>query len=184
MRTETRHYSHWYLFSLRGVILILLGVYAVTLPNNPVINFLKIFELFTVLSGMLLIQNALLNRKYANWQFVLFNGLLDLSFGIILWLIPSLDITDLKIVLAIWFLYSGLIQMVDSLILIHDNIKNWWFGLISGMLSFILAFVIIAKVLRVEMEAKNFWFIGIFALILGIFLTITPFFLREPKKEY
>lgn len=181
MSDKTRHYSHWYLLSLRGVFLLILGLYAIMLPSNPIIEFVRVFELFTIASGLLLIQNALLNRKHTNWQFVLFNGLLDFSFGVILWLIPQLDLLDMKIVLAIWFLYSGLIQIVDSFILIHDNIKNWWFELISGMLSFILAFTLIA--VRVKIQKEVFILVGIFALLFGLFLTISPFFLREPKEK-
>lgn len=181
MSSKTRHYSHWYLLSLRGIFLLMLGVYAIMLPSNPILTFARVFEIFTIASGILLIQNALLNRQHANWQFVLFNGLLDLSFGIILWIIPQMDLLDLKIVLAIWFLYSGLIQMVDSFILIHENVKNWWFELISGMLSFILAFILIA--VRIKIQKEVFTLVGIFALSFGIFIAVSSFFLREEKNK-
>ena len=181
MNSKTKHYSHWYLLSLRGVFLLILGIYAIILPTNPVIKFVRIFELFAIVSGLLLVQNSLLNKNQSNWQFVLFNGLLDLSFGLILWIIPELDLLDMKIVLAIWFLYSGLIQMVDSFILIHENIQNWWFELISGMLSFIFAFILIS--LRVNIQKEVFTLVGIFALAFGSFLTISSFFLKEPKEK-
>lgn len=180
MSAKTRHYSHWYLLSLRGVFLLLLGIYALLLPTEPVIKMAHIFEVFTIVSGLLLIQNALLNRDHANWQFVLFNGLLDFSFGIILWIIPQLDIMDLKIVLSIWFLYSGLIQIVDSFVLIHDQVKNWWFELISGMLSFIMAFILIA--VRVKLQKEVFTLVGVFALVFGVFIAVSSFFLREEQE--
>lgn len=180
MSPKTKHYGHWYLLSLRGLFLILLGVYATRLNATPILEFARIFEIFTVVSGLLLIQHALLNRHHANWQFLLFNGLLDLSFGIIMWLTPQLDIMDLKIMLAIWFMYSGLIQIVDSFILIHDEVKNWWFELIAGMLSFILAFILIA--LRIKLQKEVFTLVGIFALVYGVFMAITPFFLKEHKE--
>jgi len=181
MGKKTRHYPHWYLLSLRGLFLISLGLYTLIIPSNPIITFARIFEVFTFVSGLLLIQNALLNRQHANWQFILFNGLFDLSFGIILWIIPELSLLDLKIVLAIWFLYSGLIQIVDSFILIHDSIKNWWVELISGMLSFILAFILIA--LRIKIQKEVFTLIGIFASCYGLFLVISSFILREETED-
>lgn len=181
MSLRTRHYGHWYLLSLRGIFLLILGVYAIQLPVGPIMEFARIFEVFTIVSGILLIQHALLNRHHANWQFLLFNGLLDLSFGIILWLIPQIDIMDLKVILAIWFLYSGLIQIVDSFILIHDNVTNWWFELIAGMLSFILAFTLIA--VRVKLQKEVFTLVGIFALVYGVFMAVTPFFLKEKTEE-
>lgn len=178
---KTKHYSHWYLLTLRGIFLVILGIYAISRPTEPIIKIVNIFEAFTIVSGLLLIQNALLNRHHKNWQFVLFNGLLDLSFGIMLRFVPELNIMDLKIVLAIWFLYSGLIQIVDSFILIHDNIKNWWFELISGMLSFILAFILIA--VRMKMQKEVFVVVGIFALIFGVFLSVSSFVVREKKEK-
>lgn len=181
MSKKTRHYSHWYLLAFRGLFLILLGIYAIFQPQPALVKFAKIFEVFTMASGLLLIQNALLNRQNRNWQFVMFNGLLDLFFGIMLWIVPQLSFLDLKIVLAIWFLYSGLIQAVDSLILIHEQIDNWWFELISGMLSIILAFIIIA--VRVRMQKEIYILVGIFAVIFGIFLSISSFFLKGSEKE-
>jgi uncharacterized membrane protein HdeD (DUF308 family) len=181
MSRTIRHYSHWYLLFLRGLFLVILGLYVLFFIENQNIKLIKIFEVFTVISGLLLVQNALLNRHHKNWQFVLFNGLLDLSFGIMLWLVPELSVLSLKIAISIWFLYSGLIQMVDSMILIHDNVKNWWFELISGMLSFFLAFILIA--LSVKMKKELFVVVGIFTLLFGGFLMISSFFLKELKKS-
>ena len=115
MSSKTRHYQHWYLLSIRGLFLIILGVYALILPVDPKIKFIKIFEIFAIASGLLLVQNALLNRKHANWQFVLFNGVLDLSFGIMLWLVPSLSFASLKIVLAIFLRSSDLVVAANGL---------------------------------------------------------------------
>jgi uncharacterized membrane protein HdeD (DUF308 family) len=181
MRTKTKHYPHWYLLSLRGLFLIVLGIYTITLPIDPVVKFSRLFELFAVISGLLLIQSALLNKQHANWQFVLFNGFLDLSFGIMLWLVPELSFSTLKIIIAIWLMYSGLIQVIDSLILIHDSVKNWWFELIAGMSSFILAFILI--VVHVKIQTEVYLLMGIFTIIFGVFLFVTPFFLKETIED-
>lgn len=177
MSPKTKHYPHWFLLTIRGVFLIIFGIYAFSLSAAPKIPFIRIFEIFTILSGLLLIQNALLNRNQKNWYFTMFNGILDLSLGILLFFLPPLGILDLKIILGIWFLYSGLIQGIDSFVLIHDNVKNWWFELISGGLSFIMAFIIIA--LRVTQKTELFWFVGVFSIIYGVFIIISSYSLRK-----
>ncbi len=181
-RRPTRHYSHWYLLSIRGIFLIILGVFALQTENTTSpFSFAKLFEIFTLLSGSLLIPHALLNRKHKNWQFVLFNGIFDLFYGVILWITPELNLLDLKLALSIWFLYSGLIQSIDSLVLIHDNVKNWWFELISGMMSISLAFILIAVHLKIQKEV--YWMVGVFALVFGMFLIVSSFMLRENEEE-
>lgn len=181
MSPKVKHYPHWYLLTLRGLFLITFGVYALAVSATPKVPFLKVFEVFAILSGLLLIQNALLNRHHKNWQFTLVNGILDLSLGVLIYLLPPLDILELKIVLGMWFLYSGIIQGIDSLVLIHNNIKNWWFELVSGGASFILAFIIIA--LRVSKKTELFDVVGIFAIIFGVFIAIYSYSLREVVKD-
>lgn len=152
-----------------------------TMKTETPMRFAKVFEVFTMVSGMLLIPHALLNRKHKNWQFVLFNGLFDLFYGCILYVSPELNLTELKMALAIWFLYSGIIQSVDSFVLIHDNIKNWWFELISGMMSICLAFILIA--VHMKMQKEVYWMTGVFAIIFGAFIIIFSYMLREPDDE-
>lgn len=177
MSPKAKHYPHWFLLTLRGVFLIIFGIYAFSLTSVPKIPFIRIFEVFTLLSGILLIQNAFLNRNQKNWYFTMFNGILDLSLGVLIFFLPPLDLLDLKIILGIWFLYSGLIQGIDSFVLIHDNVKNWWFELVSGGLSFIMAFIIIA--LRATHKTELFLFVGVFSLVYGAFIVISSYSLRK-----
>ena len=82
--------------------------------------------------------------------------------------------------MGMWFLYSGIIQSLDSLVLIHDNVKNWWFELVSGGISFILAFIIIA--LRITQRVEFFHVIGVFAIIFGVFIVLSSYSLRKSAE--
>jgi len=159
----------------------MLGVVVLSLMGSPIMNFVRVFEAFAIVSGLLLIQSGLLNRSQPNWQFVLLNGMLDLSFGLLLYLIPEIDLLDLKILIAIWLLYSGLIQIVDSFVLIHNNVINWWFELFSGMISFLLAFLTLA--VRYKSQNSVFILAGVFFILSGIFVFLAAFVLKSPKKR-
>ncbi len=180
MKKHTKLYKHWYLLSLRGFLIITLGVFAIVLPTyEGKIRFIKLFEIFAIGSGLLMIQSAIFNRHHINWQWLLIGGMLDLSFGIMLWLVPEISVKSVILVLAVWFLYTGLLQGVESLVLIHENITNWWFELISGTLSFAIAFILIA--LRSYPRKEIFFILGIMAILFGIFILISSYILYEPE---
>lgn len=180
MSHHTKLYKHWYLLSLRGLLIITLGVFAFLMTDYVSnIKFIKIFEIFAIISGALMIQSAIINRHHLNWQWMLVGGLFDFSFGIMLWLIPEISPKFVILVLAIWFLYTGILQGVESFVLIHENIKNWWFELISGTLSFVMAFILIA--LRAHNRKEIFITLGIMACLYGLFILISSFILFEPE---
>ena len=180
MSKHTKLYKHWYLLTLRGLLIITLGVFAILLPTyEGKIRFIKVFELFAIVGGILMIQAAIINRHHMNWQWILVGGLLDFTFGIMLWLIPEISPKSVILVLAIWFLYTGILQGVESFVLIHEDIKNWWFELISGTLSFAIAFILIA--LRSHQRKEIFLILGIMACCYGIFIIISSYILYEPE---
>ena len=180
MSQHTKLYKHWYLLTLRGLLIIAMGIVAfITTGYLGGIRFIKLFEIFAIASGLLMIQSAIINRHHINWQWMLIGGLLDFSFGIMLWLIPEISIKSVILVLAIWFLYTGILQGVESLVLIHENIKNWWFELISGFLSFVMAFILIA--LRSHVRKEVFFILGIMACLYGVFILISSLILFEPE---
>jgi len=180
MSKHTKLYKHWYLLTLRGLLIITMGLFALFLPSyEGKIKFIKVFEIFAIGSGFLMIQAAIINRHHMNWQWILVGGLLDFSFGIMLWLIPEISPKSLILILAIWFLYSGILQGVESLVLIHENITNWWFELISGTFSFAMAFVLIA--LRSHERKEVFLILGIMACLYGVFILVSSLILFEPE---
>ena len=180
MAHREKLYKHWYLLTLRGFLLITLGIFAFIWPGYVgKVRFIKIFEIFVLASGLMMVQSAIINRHHMNWQWILLGGLLDFFFGFMLWLVPEIGMTTIPLVLAIWFLYSGIIQGVESLVLIHENIRNWWFELISGMFSFIMAFILIA--LRMQVRKEIFILLGIMAVIYGCFNVVSSLILFEPE---
>lgn len=180
MRNKTKLYNHWYLLLLRGLLILSLGIFAFVLPSyEGKIRFIKVFEIFALGSGLLMIQAAITNRHHLNWQWMLIGGLLDFFFGIMLWMVPEIGMHTIPLVLAFWFLYSGILQSVESFVLIHENIRNWWFQLISGVLSFVMAFMLVA--IRIQGKKELFIILGIMASVYGIFVLISSLILFEPE---
>ena len=125
MKSREKLYKHWYLLTLRGLLLFTLGIFAFIWPSyEGKVRFIRVFEIFVLISGLLIIQSAVINRHHLNWQWLLLGGLLDFFFGFMLWLVPEVGMKTVPLILAIWFLYSGIIQGVESLVMIHEKIKK------------------------------------------------------------
>ena len=181
MTQRKKLYKHWYLLVLRGLLIILLGITAFAYPYEGKISFIRLFEIFALASGLLMIQSAIMNRHHSYWRWLFLNGLLDFSFGLLLWLVPEISSISVPLVIGFWFLYSGIIQGTESLVLIHDNVRNWWFELISGVMSFIMAFVLIAQ--RVRDTDSLLALVGVLALIYGAYTILAVLFIYEPDSE-
>ena len=172
-------YRNWFLLTLRGLFIVTFGIVTLVHPVfEGKVRIIGIFEIFALVSGVLMIQAAVSNRHHAYWQWMLMGGLLDFSFGLILWMIPKVDPLTIPLILSFWFLYTGILQGVESFVLIHDNVKNWWYELISGMLSFMMAFFIIA--LRLLPVREILILLGVFACVYGAFVLISTLVLYEP----
>jgi uncharacterized membrane protein HdeD (DUF308 family) len=177
---RTKLYKHWYLLTFRGLLIILMGIFAFFEPREGSYTFARIFELFALISGLLMIQMALMNRTQINWQWTLTNGLMDFFVGIMLYILPNVTVSNIIIIIALWLLYTGILHFGEAFILIKDNIKNWWFELLSGILFGFMAIILMAAIAS---QAKEiFILLGVFASITGVFVVLSSFILKEPDR--
>ena len=178
-RKREKLYRNSFLLALRGLFIITFGISTLAFPVfEGKLRIVGIFETFAIISGVLMIQAAISNRHHSYWQWLLMSGLLDFSFGLILWMIPKIDPLTIPLIFSFWFLYSGILQGVESFVLIHENVQNWWYELISGMLSFMMAFFIIA--LRLLPTSEILILLGVFACLYGVFVLVSTVILYEP----
>ncbi len=177
---RTKFYKHWYLLTLRGLLIILMGIFAFLEPSEGNHTFARIFELFALISGLLMIQIALMNRNQVNWQWTLTNGLMDFFVGIMLYILPDFTMSNMIVIIALWLLYTGVLHFGEAFILIKDNIRNWWFELLSGILFGFMGIILMAAITSQEQEI--FILLGIFASITGVFVVLSSFILKEPDK--
>lgn len=184
MPRYTKLYKHYYLLTLRGLLIIAWAIFALYIPQQGKaikLIFIKYFEFFTIASGLLLILISVLNRKDLNWHWTLLHGILDLAFGALLIEAGDIQVAMVPLVLAIWFLYSGAIHIVESFSLVGKEVPNWWFEFITGSLSLLMAFVLIA--LKASQREVLYYFVGAFGLIQGIFVALMSHILRTKSTE-
>ena len=145
-------------FVATGILLIIIGTAAIVLPLAFAIALEVILGWVLVISGVVQIAHSCraLNAGRCVMRFV--GGLVYLAVGIIFLAYPLQGVITLTLLLAILFLFEGLLKIVISLQ--HRDERNWGWLLASG-----LAGIVIAAIIWAGWPATAAWVIG---LLVGI----------------
>ena len=169
--------KYWWVFTLRGVIAILFGLGALFWPALTLGVMVLLFGFFALFEGILTIITSLREGSEKGGWALLFEGiagilvcvivLLGSSIGSMLW--PRVAAVMLVYYIAGWAILAGLFKIITAFRIRREVKGEWMLGL-SGLISILVGLILIlrpeAGVLAVA------WLIGIFAIILGIFLTL------------
>jgi uncharacterized membrane protein HdeD (DUF308 family) len=106
--TVSRSLRHWWVFVLRGILFIVVGIYVFLSPVSAYLALSFLFGLIILLAGIAELIHAYQDRGSANRGWHLFVGLVDLLLGIILLshLAASMDV--MRVILGVYFLFRGL----------------------------------------------------------------------------
>jgi len=164
----TRSLRHWWVFLLRGILFVLLGIYMIASPLSSYVALGFIFGLIILLTGVGELFHVVRDNTAANRGWHLFLGILDIIIGLILMshLAASADI--LRIIVGIWFVFRGF-SLLSFSRLAGKNL----FLTIGGVLTIIFGlFVIFNAVFGaltiIIWTAIAFIITGLFNVYLGI----------------
>lgn len=190
---DSNAFKNWWLLGIKGLLIVLFGVVALTLREINQIKIVKYFGIILLTSGLLLTIGAFINRKtkpYYRWWFS--EGVFDIIIGLlIVYLLNYRRIeamANYTEIIAIWALFLGVILIFTSFKYRNLSI-NWLAILISGILSIGYTITIVAHFMfslntLPGLSAKK-TFIGFFAILLGaiIIYNSTNLFLKTRNKE-
>jgi len=169
--------KYWWVFTLRGVIAIAFGLASLLWPALTLGVMVLLFGLFALFEGGLTIVTSFKKGDEKGGWTLLIEGLAGLlvcvivllgsSIGAMLW--PRVAAVMLVYYIAGWAILAGLFKILTAF-RIRKEVKGEWILGLSGLISILVGLILIfrpeAGVLAVA------WLIGIFAIILGIFLTL------------
>jgi len=106
--TVARSMRHWWVFVLRGIVFIILGIYIFTSPASAYLALSFMLGLVIILAGISELLHAYQDKDSANRGWHLFVGMVDLLIGLILLshLAASMDV--LRVVMGVYFLFRGI----------------------------------------------------------------------------
>ncbi|HPW45219.1 MAG TPA: HdeD family acid-resistance protein [bacterium] len=155
--TKAVHNS-WKWFLSVGVLLIILGIIAISAPLAAAIAIEILLGWIFVGSGIIRAIHLYQERKASGFLSKIVGALLYLAAGGILLLFPVRGVATLTLILAIFFILSGVLRIVTSLEL--RSLPNWGWILLSGSLAILLGIMIWTR-----WPSSSAWAIG---LMVGI----------------
>lgn len=159
--------KHWWVFLLRGVLFIVLGIYMIASPLVSYMALSFLFGVIILLTGVSELLYAYANRHHKGWGWRLFVGIIDLVLGVILVAHIGLSMSILPFVVGLLFLFRGF-----SLFSFAGLLGGSWWLVFGGILCVLFALLIlfnpaIGAITIVLWTAIAFIITGIFNCLLA-----------------
>lgn len=169
----------WWLTLLRGILLIILGLYALANPGMTIIILAKVIGFYLILEGVLAVWAGVTGQTESRFWTMVRGALLVLA-GLIALAYPIGTSIFLATVLvcmtAIAFIASGIAEVYFA-IRERKQIEGEGWLILGGVLEVILGLMLVAAPLA---GAKAIvWLMGLYAVIGGIALIFAAFRFRS-----
>lgn len=166
---------------IHGVLFIVIGVIAVVWPDITIGAFVILFGANALVDGVFAFADALTPDRSASsrpWQIVL--GLVDVAAAVIAVTWPDITALTLVIVMAVWAVVAGALQIAMAFGP-EESGRERWFFVLTGLLFVGLG---IAFAARPDIGALTIATVfGFFSLVAGSSMLVTASWLRSEEQE-
>lgn len=163
--------KNWWLITLRGLIFFFIGVYILRFPISGMLGLIVYGSMLLFISGLVISVFSITTRKSnRNWQWQLFEGILDIIVGIILLSNIGLTAITLPYVFAFFGVLTGVFWIMQSLYFKRNAYRYWAVALVAGLFSILIGILIFYRPALAALTIVTI--IGIMFIIQGIFLVL------------
>ncbi|MDX1331858.1 MAG: HdeD family acid-resistance protein [Robiginitalea sp.] len=174
--------KYWWVGVLLGILFLLLGFWVLQSPVESFVTFAIYFAIIYIVSGIGAIAFSISNRESLDgWGWQLAGGILELILGIALLANPGASMIVLAFFVGFWLLFRGFSAISISFELKRDGVKNWGWILFSGVLTTILAFMVLVNPLYAVSTLSIF--VGLALVMAGIAQIVIGFQIRKVSKK-
>ncbi len=168
--------ENWWAFVLRGIFAILFGIGAVSFPNLTVVVLVVLFGFYCLVDGFTSLVLAF-EAESKGWYVL--GGLVSLAAGVIAFMRPGLTAIAVLIVIGLWAIVRGVIEIVTA-IQIRKEVAGEWMLAAAGIISVLFGLFVVARPGQGALAV--IWLIALFALIFGFLEIGAGFKLRRLRK--
>jgi len=156
----SRLHEHWKLYLVEGIVLIVLGVFAILIPPIATLTFTLVLGWVFLISGVVGLFTTFWMRRAPGFWWSLISALLGIVVGVALLAQPVSGALSLTVVLAAFFLIEGATSIMFAFEHKRELTGRWGWMLASGVVDLLLATMILAG-----LPSTAAWAIG---LLVGI----------------
>jgi uncharacterized membrane protein HdeD (DUF308 family) len=166
---------------LRGLLNIILGLVAVTWPGLTLYVLILIFAINILIVGMFAIFEPLFDKSNQHSVLTALLGILGVILGIFLIARPEIAAGVVVLLIAIWALAFGVVDLYAGFVANNEKIKGSWFLVLTGILSLVFGVYMLFNPLAGALALV--WVIGLYAILSGIILIAASFFVKGKAKK-
>jgi uncharacterized membrane protein HdeD (DUF308 family) len=153
-------HEHWVLFLVEGIVLVLLGLAAITLPLIATIALTIIIGWLFLISGIVGLITTFWMRHAPGFWWSLLSAVVGIGAGIVLLAWPISGSISLTLVLIAFFVVEGIVTIMYAIDHRGQSSARWGWMLVSGVVDLILAAIIFSG-----LPGTALWALG---LLVGI----------------
>jgi uncharacterized membrane protein HdeD (DUF308 family) len=171
----------WWMLLIRGVLLVLFGILAVSWPGLALYTFIVFFGAFALVHGILSILGSIMNRRdNEDWWLVLLEGIVSIIIGVMTVVWPGLTGLVLAYFIAAWAVVMGILKIYGA-IKLRKAIEGELLLIIAGIISVVFGIFIFARPLAGALAIA--WIIGIYAIVFGLLSIVLSFRIKSWQKK-
>jgi uncharacterized membrane protein HdeD (DUF308 family) len=167
----------WWMITLRGAFAVLFGFLAIIWPGITVLALVLLWGAYALIDGLTSVLLAVSDRSATTEHRVVYGllGLLGVGAGIITFLWPTITALILLVIIAVWAIIAGVLQIAAA-IRLRKEISNEWFLALSGAVAVVLGILLIVQPATGAVGLVIA--IATFAIVWGVALILFGFRLR------
>jgi uncharacterized membrane protein HdeD (DUF308 family) len=137
---QTIH-THWKLFLVQGIVMMVLGFLAVAEPNVATLAVALFVGWLFFIAGVFRAASAWHSRQMPGFAWSMLTAVLSVALGLILILRPLAGVLTLTMVLVAFFIVEGVASILGA-IQHRQHLRSWGWVLFSGVVDLLLAYLI------------------------------------------
>jgi uncharacterized membrane protein HdeD (DUF308 family) len=135
---------HWRLYTVEGVVTIVLGVLAIMYPVFATLAVDLYLGWLFLFAGLLALIAMVSARHIPGFWWALVTALLSIAVGVMLLWKPAAGVISLTVVLMAFFIFEGVFQTAAALSYRDIIPRSWGWLLASGLADLVLAAIVIS----------------------------------------
>ena len=167
----------WIFAIIRGVLAIIFGLIALFSPIATALALAIVIGVYAIVNGVFDIIEAIRHRGSSSMVLRIVLGVVSILFGMLVLVWPGISLAILVIMVGIWAIIIGIIQIVASVRHRAVPHSGWVWGIIGGALS--ILFGILVLIWPGTGLVTIIWIIGIWAIVWGVTLIVLGVQLRK-----
>ena len=162
-----RSFRQWWVFLIRGILFILVGIYMIASPIASFVALGFIFGLMILMAGISELLNVSRSNSPGNRNWHLGLGIVEVILGIVLMSHVATGVAILRIIVGLWFIFRGI-----TLFNFARATNASWMMVLGGIITFVFGLLILfdfvfGSVTIIALAAMAFIITGLFNVWLG-----------------